>query len=235
MKAAIGRAFKLNPKTISAGVIRDVRKKLGIDRPGRDRIREGAAGQESRPRGEEGHRGGRHAVRRPPRRAGRLAPASRGLGAGARRGGRAPCADGDARRRWPARPGTCRERPPRRGARSPISVTYQGAAGPGGPRGASSVRSRGIEGGDWLGGRDSNPDSQIQSLESYRWTTPQYGGRRIMRGRRAAVKRRAARSDRAVQSRPPEDRLSEHHRERDAETSARTSPISTLRPGTKDW
>lgn len=34
VKAAIGRAFKLNPRTISAGVIRDVRKKLGIDRPG---------------------------------------------------------------------------------------------------------------------------------------------------------------------------------------------------------
>ena len=34
MKAAIGKAFKLNPKTISAGVIRDVRKRLGIDRPG---------------------------------------------------------------------------------------------------------------------------------------------------------------------------------------------------------
>lgn len=34
VKVAIGRAFKLNPKTISAGVIRDVRKKLGIDRPG---------------------------------------------------------------------------------------------------------------------------------------------------------------------------------------------------------
>ena len=34
VKRAIGRAFKLNPKTISAGVIRDVRKKLGIDRPG---------------------------------------------------------------------------------------------------------------------------------------------------------------------------------------------------------
>jgi hypothetical protein len=34
VKAAIGRAFKLNPKTISAGVIRDVRKRLGIDRPG---------------------------------------------------------------------------------------------------------------------------------------------------------------------------------------------------------
>ena len=27
----------------------------------------------------------------------------------------------------------------------------------------------------WLGGRDSNPDSQIQSLESYHWTTSQQG------------------------------------------------------------
>jgi hypothetical protein len=26
---------------------------------------------------------------------------------------------------------------------------------------------------EWLGGRDSNPDSQIQSLESYHWTTSQ--------------------------------------------------------------
>lgn len=26
----------------------------------------------------------------------------------------------------------------------------------------------------WLGGRDSNPDSQIQSLESYHWTTSQH-------------------------------------------------------------
>ena len=34
VKAAIGKAFKLNPKTISAGIIRDVRKRLGIDRPG---------------------------------------------------------------------------------------------------------------------------------------------------------------------------------------------------------
>lgn len=25
----------------------------------------------------------------------------------------------------------------------------------------------------WLGGRDSNPDSQIQSLVSYHWTTSQ--------------------------------------------------------------
>jgi hypothetical protein len=26
---------------------------------------------------------------------------------------------------------------------------------------------------DWLGGRDSNPDRQIQNLQSYRWTTSQ--------------------------------------------------------------
>ena len=29
----------------------------------------------------------------------------------------------------------------------------------------------------WLGGRDSNPDSQIQSLESYHWTTSQQRNR----------------------------------------------------------
>jgi hypothetical protein len=34
VKAAMGKAFKLNPKKISAGVIREVRKRLGIDRPG---------------------------------------------------------------------------------------------------------------------------------------------------------------------------------------------------------
>ena len=30
---------------------------------------------------------------------------------------------------------------------------------------------------NWLGGRDSNPDSQIQSLESYHWTTSQQRNR----------------------------------------------------------
>jgi hypothetical protein len=37
--------------------------------------------------------------------------------------------------------------------------------------------SDGVAGGKWLGGRDSNPDSQIQSLESYHWTTSQYYAR----------------------------------------------------------
>ncbi len=30
----------------------------------------------------------------------------------------------------------------------------------------------------WLGDRDSNPDSQIQSLESYHWTIPQQTSQR---------------------------------------------------------
>ena len=34
VKALIGKAFKLNPKTVGAAVIRDVRAALGIDRPG---------------------------------------------------------------------------------------------------------------------------------------------------------------------------------------------------------
>lgn len=34
VKAAIGRAFKLNPREVGAGIIREVREGLGIDRPG---------------------------------------------------------------------------------------------------------------------------------------------------------------------------------------------------------
>jgi hypothetical protein len=34
VKAAIGKAFKVNPKNVGAAVIRDVRLSLGIDRPG---------------------------------------------------------------------------------------------------------------------------------------------------------------------------------------------------------
>src|SRR5262245_40670918 len=31
---------------------------------------------------------------------------------------------------------------------------------------------------NWLGGRDSNPDTVVQSHVSYRWTTSQYGPKR---------------------------------------------------------
>ena len=79
VKAAIGKAFKLNPKTISAGVIRDVRKRLGIDRPGAIAYREGDAEEEPGARGQEGHRRGRLEVRHPARTARRLAPSTRRL------------------------------------------------------------------------------------------------------------------------------------------------------------
>ena len=42
----------------------------------------------------------------------------------------------------------------------------------------ASARARVSEG--WLGGRDSNPDTVVQSHVSYRWTTSQYGGLRAM-------------------------------------------------------
>ena len=34
VKAAVGKAFKVNPKNVGAGVIREVREAFGIDRPG---------------------------------------------------------------------------------------------------------------------------------------------------------------------------------------------------------
>src|SRR5207247_3662734 len=39
---------------------------------------------------------------------------------------------------------------------------------------------RGNETGEWLGGRDSNPDTVVQSHVSYRWTTSHLG--RVRRG-----------------------------------------------------
>ena len=39
--------------------------------------------------------------------------------------------------------------------------------------GQESEKFQEVLGNDWLGGRDSNPDRQIQSLQSYRWTTSQ--------------------------------------------------------------
>src|SRR4030095_2721376 len=44
-----------------------------------------------------------------------------------------------------------------------------------------------------LGGRDSNPDSQIQSLESYHWTTSQRLATTNLQMGRAVVKCRARR------------------------------------------
>lgn len=46
----------------------------------------------------------------------------------------------------------------------------------------------------WLGGRDSNPDSTVQSRVSYHWTTPQQVGSAKVKdrpaGRQGAVRER---------------------------------------------
>jgi hypothetical protein len=39
------------------------------------------------------------------------------------------------------------------------------------------IVSRSRKGDSWLGGRDSNPDTVVQSHVSYRWTTSQYQSR----------------------------------------------------------
>ena len=41
---------------------------------------------------------------------------------------------------------------------------------------------KGNETGSWLGGRDSNPDTVVQSHVSYRWTTSQYQTTRLRGG-----------------------------------------------------
>lgn len=53
----------------------------------------------------------------------------------------------------------------------------------------------------WLGGQDSNLDSQIQSLMAYRWPTPQFNDRRALgratvhRDRSASAVREQGRSE----------------------------------------
>lgn len=124
VKAAIGKAFKLNPKTISAGVIRDVRKRLGIDRPGA--IAYAKAMLKKNPVLEAKKVietvGSKFGIRLGPPDVSRLRPASSKRQRAAR-----PAGAGSAASVKRGRPG----RPPK-GSRSAgaISVTYQGSGRP---------------------------------------------------------------------------------------------------------
>jgi hypothetical protein len=124
VKAAIGKAFKLNPKTISAGVIRDVRKRLGIDRPGA--IAYAKAMLKKNPVLEAKKVietvGSKFGIRLGPPDVSRLRPASSKRKRAAR-----PAGVGTAASVKRGRPG----RPPK-GSRSggAISVTYQGSGRP---------------------------------------------------------------------------------------------------------
>jgi hypothetical protein len=46
-------------------------------------------------------------------------------------------------------------------------------------RGCSRSEVEVLEGDSWLGGRDSNPDTVVQSHVSYRWTTSHYSQKRV--------------------------------------------------------
>ncbi len=125
VKAAIGKAFKLNPKTISAGVIRDVRKRLGIDRPGaiayakamlkKDPVLEAKKVIETV--------GGKFGIRLGPPDVSRLRPAG-SKRQRAVRGTRTPAAATSVRRGRPGRP------PKASRSGGAISVTYQGSGRP---------------------------------------------------------------------------------------------------------
>src|SRR3977135_735706 len=49
------------------------------------------------------------------------------------------------------------------------------------PGGAAEQPTSARERRSWLGGRDSNPDTVVQSHVSYRWTTSQCQSRRLLR------------------------------------------------------
>src|SRR5207247_6952850 len=52
--------------------------------------------------------------------------------------------------------------------------------------------------GDWLGGRDSNPDTVVQSHVSYRWTTSQCQSRRFEAARTSDYSRSDTSGKRAI-------------------------------------
>ena len=124
VKAAIGKVFKLNPKTISAGVIRDVRKRLGIDRPGaiayaRTMLKKTPMLEAKKVIETVGRKFG---IRLGPPDVSRLRPA----GSRRRRAARVAKPAGRAAAVRHGRPG----RPPKASRTGGISVTYQGSGRP---------------------------------------------------------------------------------------------------------
>lgn len=128
VKAAIGKAFKLNPKSISAGIIRDARKRLGIDRPGaiafaQSMLKKNPVLEAKKVIDAVGSKFG---VRLGPPDVSRLRPA----GSRRRRAARAAAPGGAAIGAAPIRRGRP-GRPPKAGsAAGSISVTYQGSGRP---------------------------------------------------------------------------------------------------------
>jgi hypothetical protein len=140
VKAAIGRAFKVNPRDVGAGIIREVREGLGIDRPGAIAFARKMLTQDPNLEAKKviGAIGAKFGIRLGPPDVSRLRPRKKGKG-GPRLRARKAAAAAPSRRR-PGRPRKGRPvavavkaakgRPGRPAAGGRISVSYQGTGSP---------------------------------------------------------------------------------------------------------
>ena len=143
VKAAIGRAFKTNPRDVGAGVIREVREALGIDRPGAIAFARKMLTQDPTLEAKKviGAIGSRFGIRLGAPDVSRLRPKKKGKGGPRRRARRAAAAA--PAKRGPGRPRkaaavaavkavakVAKGRPGRPAAGGRISVSYQGTGSP---------------------------------------------------------------------------------------------------------
>lgn len=140
VKAAIGKAFKVNPRDVGAGVIRNVREALGIDRPGALAFGRKMLTQDPTLEAKKviGAIGAKFGIRLGAPDVSRLRPRKKGKG-GPRRGVRR-AASAAGVKRGPGRPQksasvavaatAAKGRPGRLVAGGRISVSYQGTGSP---------------------------------------------------------------------------------------------------------
>jgi len=143
VKAAVGKAFKVSPKNVGAGVIREVREAFGIDRPGalafaKKMLTENPALEAKKVIDAIG---GKFGIRLGAPDVSRLRPRKKGKGGPQRRGRRAAVAS--RVRRGPGRPAKAaavagvaipekavKGRPGRPAVGGRITVSYQGTGSP---------------------------------------------------------------------------------------------------------
>jgi hypothetical protein len=140
VKAAIGKAFKVNPREVGAGMIRKVRKALGIDRPGALAFAKKMLSQDPTLEAKKviGAIGAKFGIRLGAPDVSRLRPKKKGKGGPRRRAKRAVASV--PVKRGPGRPQkvvaaaagvkASKGRPGRPAAGGRISVSYQGTGSP---------------------------------------------------------------------------------------------------------
>jgi hypothetical protein len=143
VKAAIGRAFKVSPRDVGAGVIREVRETLGIDRPGAIAFATKMLTQDPTLEAKKviGTIGSKFGIRLGAPDVSRLRPKKKGKGGPRRRARNAvaagPMKQRPGRPRKPAAAGAvtavkkvAKGRPRRPASDGRISVSYQGTGSP---------------------------------------------------------------------------------------------------------